>query len=139
MMGRAKDMGLFNLNQRSLQMLPLRSSMALLSMISICIYVGRFVKKSERILPGPDARYTNLYMKSLDLDITEALLKEKFSSFGKIVSLTISKDENGMSKGFGFVNYENSDDAKRALEAMDGTQLGSFFFASFYCAGFLQA
>ncbi|XP_057438216.1 polyadenylate-binding protein 7 [Lotus japonicus] len=89
------------------------------------IYVGRFVKKSERILPGPDASYTNLYMKNLDLDITEALLKEKFSSFGKIVSLAISKDENGMSKGFGFVNYENPDDAKRALEAMNGSQLGS--------------
>lgn len=89
------------------------------------------MKKSERILPGPDARYTNLYMKNLDLDITEALLKEKFSSFGKIVSLAISKDENGMSKGFGFVNYENPDDAKRALEAMNGTQLGSFFLHPF--------
>ncbi|XP_057450755.1 polyadenylate-binding protein 7-like [Lotus japonicus] len=51
--------------------------------------------------------------------------------FGKIVSLAISKDENGMSKGFGFVNYENPDDAKRALEAMNGTQLGSFFLHPF--------
>ncbi|KAK7396620.1 hypothetical protein VNO78_17753 [Psophocarpus tetragonolobus] len=89
------------------------------------LYVGKFVKKSDRILPGPDARYTNLYMKNLDLDITEATLQEKFSSFGKIVSLVISKDNNGMSKGFGFVNYENPDDAKKAMEAMNGSQLGS--------------
>ncbi|CAJ1890077.1 unnamed protein product [Sphenostylis stenocarpa] len=89
------------------------------------LYVGKFVKKSERILPGADARYTNLYMKNLDLDITEAKLKEKFSSFGKIISLAIAKDLNGMSKGFGFVNYDNPDDAKRAMEEMNGSQLGS--------------
>ncbi|KAH1078540.1 hypothetical protein AAZX31_19G173800 [Glycine max] len=89
------------------------------------LYVGKFVKKSDRILPGPDARYTNLYMKNLDLDVSEATLQEKFSSFGKIVSLVIAKDNNGMSKGFGFVNYDNPDDAKKAMEAMNGSQLGS--------------
>ncbi|XP_027349521.1 polyadenylate-binding protein 7-like [Abrus precatorius] len=89
------------------------------------IYVGKFVKKSDRIQSGPDAQYTNLYMKNLDPDITEATLQEKFSSFGKIVSLAIAKDDNGMSKGFGFVNYDNPDDAKRALETMNGSQLGS--------------
>lgn len=78
-------------------------------------------------MSGPEARYTNLYMKNLDPDITEALLQEKFSSFGKIVSLAVAKDINGTSKGFGFVNFENPDDAKRALEAMNGMQLGSLF------------
>ena len=90
-------------------------------------YVGKFVKKSDRILPGPDARYTNLYMKNLDLDVSEATLQEKFSSFGKIVSLVIAKDNIGMSKGFGFVNYDNPDDAKRAMEAMNGSKLGTSF------------
>ncbi|KHN18709.1 Putative polyadenylate-binding protein, partial [Glycine soja] len=89
------------------------------------LYVGKFVKKSDRILPGPDARYTNLYMKNLDLDVSEATLQEKFSSFGKIVSLVIAKDNIGMSKGFGFVNYDNPDDAKKAMEAMNGSKLGS--------------
>ncbi|XP_022634969.1 polyadenylate-binding protein 7 isoform X2 [Vigna radiata var. radiata] len=87
------------------------------------LYVGKFVKKSDRIFPGADARYTNLYMKNLDLGITEAKLKEKFSSFGKIVSLAIAKDHNGMPKGFGFVNYDNPDDAKKAMEGMNGSQL----------------
>ncbi|KAK7345453.1 hypothetical protein VNO77_16057 [Canavalia gladiata] len=89
------------------------------------IYVGEFVKKSDRVLPGPEAKYTNLYIKNLDLDITEALLQEKFSSFGKIISLAIAKDDNGQSKGYAFVNYENPDDAKQAMEAMNGLQLGS--------------
>ncbi|CAL5205091.1 unnamed protein product [Lathyrus oleraceus] len=89
------------------------------------IYVGKFVKKSDRVMSGPDARYTNLYVKNLDLDITETLLQEKFSSFGKIISLAIAKNNNGMSRGFGFVNFDKPDDAKRAMEAMNGLQLGS--------------
>ncbi|KAL5071871.1 hypothetical protein RYX36_022758 [Vicia faba] len=89
------------------------------------IYVGKFIRKSERSLPEPDAKYTNLYVKNLDPDITEALLKEKFSSFGKILSLAIVKDEKGLSKGFGFMNNENPDDARRATEAMNGSQFGS--------------
>ncbi|KAF7804371.1 polyadenylate-binding protein 7-like [Senna tora] len=89
------------------------------------IYVGKFIKKNDRILPGPDSKFTNLFMKNLDPETTEELLQEKFSSFGKIVSLAIAKDDNGLSKGFGFVNYDNPDDAKRAMESMNGSQLGS--------------
>lgn len=77
-------------------------------------------------MPGPDAKFTNLFMKNLDPETTEELLKEKFSAFGKIVSLAIAKDDNGLSKGFGFVNYDNPDDARRAMEAMNGSQLGRF-------------
>ncbi|OVA17902.1 RNA recognition motif domain [Macleaya cordata] len=89
------------------------------------IYVATFVKKSDRVLPSPDAKYTNLYMKNLDLDVSEELLQEKFSEFGKITNLIITKDNNGNSKGFGFVNFDDPDDARRAMEAMNGTQLGS--------------
>ncbi|XP_072066088.1 polyadenylate-binding protein 7-like isoform X2 [Arachis hypogaea] len=89
------------------------------------IYVGNFVKKSERILPDPEAKYTNIYIKNLDSDITEELLQKKFSSFGKIMSLAIAKDANGMSKGFAFVNYDNPEEAKQAMEAMNGSQFGS--------------
>nr|DAD28650.1 TPA_asm: hypothetical protein HUJ06_030118 [Nelumbo nucifera] len=88
-------------------------------------YVGNFIKKSDRVLRSPNAKYTNLYMKNLDQDVSEELLQEKFSEFGKITNLVISKDENGNSKGFGFVNFESPNDAKQAMEAMNGTQLGS--------------
>lgn len=79
-------------------------------------------------MPSPDAKYTNLYVKNLDPQTTEELLQEKFSPFGKIVSLVIAKDDNGISKGFGFVNYDDPDDARRAMEGMNGSQLGSIFF-----------
>lgn len=86
------------------------------------------MRKSDRVLLNPDAKYTNLYMKNLDPDISEEYLKEKLSEFGNIVNLAISKDESGGSRGFGFVNFENADDAKRAMEAMNGSQIGSLVF-----------
>ncbi|GFZ02401.1 poly(A) binding protein 7 [Actinidia rufa] len=89
------------------------------------IYVGKFVKRSDRPLPSPDTKYTNLYVKNLALDVTEEVLKEKFSEFGKVLSLVISKDDHGASKGFGFVNFDNPDDARRATEVMNGLHLGS--------------
>ncbi|KAJ4850853.1 hypothetical protein Tsubulata_032253 [Turnera subulata] len=96
------------------------------------IYVGKFVRKSDRVLPSPDAKYTNLYVKNLDPDITEDLLQGKFSKFGKIASLLIAKDDNGVSRGFGFVNFENPDHAKMALEAMNGLDLGIFYASSLF-------
>lgn len=87
-------------------------------------YVGKFVKKSDRAVPSHEAKYTNLYIKNLDTGFSEEVLMEKFAQFGKIVSLAVSKDDNGASRGFGFVNFENPDDAKRAVEALHESQLG---------------
>ncbi|KAE8729091.1 GDSL-like Lipase/Acylhydrolase superfamily protein [Hibiscus syriacus] len=48
-----------------------------------------------------------------------------FSGYGKISSAVIMKDDKGVSRGFGIVNFQSPDDAKKALEAMNGIQLGS--------------
>ncbi|KAG4177676.1 hypothetical protein ERO13_A11G322600v2 [Gossypium hirsutum] len=87
------------------------------------IYVGKFMKKCDRVLPSPDVKYTNLYVKNLDPDINEEVLQEKFSEFGKIACLVVARDENGTSRGFGFLNFECPDDAKKAMESMNGSQL----------------
>ncbi|GMN39302.1 hypothetical protein TIFTF001_008519 [Ficus carica] len=76
-------------------------------------------------MSNPDAKYTNLYLKNLDSDVSQELLEEQFEKFGKISSLVIARDDSGASKGFGFVNFENPGDARRALETMNGAQLGS--------------
>lgn len=89
------------------------------------MYVGNFVKKSDRSSFGHDVRYTNLYMKNLDQSVTDQLLTDKFSEFGTITHLVVSRDDDGNSRGFGFVNFESADDAKRATEQMNGIQLGS--------------
>ncbi|TYH48558.1 hypothetical protein ES332_D10G074700v1 [Gossypium tomentosum] len=89
------------------------------------LYVAKFVRKSERTTTSEEEKFTNLYVKNLFDDMTEDLLKEMFSRYGKVCSAVIMKDGNGMSRGFGFVNFQSPDDAKKALEAMNGLQLGS--------------
>uniref|UniRef100_A0A0C9RIN6 Polyadenylate-binding protein n=1 Tax=Wollemia nobilis TaxID=56998 RepID=A0A0C9RIN6_9CONI len=89
------------------------------------VYVGKFIKRQDRMGSSADQKFTNLFIKNLEKDVTEELLSEKFSKHGKIVNIVIMKDENGNSKGFGFVNFDNPDDAKKAVESMDGSQLGS--------------
>ncbi|KAL3754054.1 hypothetical protein ACJRO7_001317 [Eucalyptus globulus] len=89
------------------------------------IYVAKFVRKSDRGLLTADAKYTNLYVKNLDPEVTEEVLLEKFSEFGKVTSWVIAKNDDGTSRGFGFVNFENPDDAKKATETLNETQLGS--------------
>ncbi|KAJ0083417.1 hypothetical protein Patl1_30532 [Pistacia atlantica] len=84
------------------------------------LYVAHLVRRNDR-----DTSFTNLYVKNLEDDISEEVLAEKFSEFGKITSLVISKDVNGVSRGFGFVNFEIAEDAMRAKECMHGKQIGS--------------
>lgn len=95
------------------------------------------MKKSDRILPTPDAKYTNLYIKNLDEDISEDILDQTFSKFGKIVSLVISRDDNGASRGFGFVNFENPDDARKAVEDVNGMNLGIYDYVCGYLFVFI--
>ena len=45
----------------------------------------------------------NLYVGSLHYNITEKMLKGIFEPFGYVEKLTIQCDENGLSKGYGFV------------------------------------
>ncbi|XVF74483.1 hypothetical protein PTKIN_Ptkin13bG0114000 [Pterospermum kingtungense] len=89
------------------------------------LYVSKFVKKSERTAVAEEEKFTNLYVKNLADGITEDLLEERFSRYGKVCSVVIMKDVNGSSRGFGFVNFQSPDDAKKAMEAMNGEQLGS--------------
>ncbi|XP_006651254.1 polyadenylate-binding protein 4-like [Oryza brachyantha] len=88
------------------------------------LHVATFIKKSERSTNNDD-KYTNLYMKNLDDDITEELIKLKFSQYGLIISVKIMKRDDGTSRGFGFVSFQNPESAKKAKEAMNGMLIGS--------------
>ncbi|XP_058073878.1 uncharacterized protein LOC131222729 [Magnolia sinica] len=89
------------------------------------IYVSKFVKKTEKQSACEETKFTNLYVKNLENGLTDDLLREKFSVFGKIISAVVMKDDYGKSRGFGFVSFELPKDAKKAMEAMNGAQLGS--------------
>jgi RNA recognition motif-containing protein len=65
-----------------------------------------------------------LYVGNLAWRATEAELKDLFSSFGKVLSVSIVTDrDTGRSRGFGFVEMDDADLAK-ALEGANGRDLG---------------
>ncbi|XP_054715669.1 RNA-binding protein 39-like [Uloborus diversus] len=65
-----------------------------------------------------------LYVGSLHFNITEEMLKGIFEPFGKIDKIELIKDtENGRSKGYGFVTFHDSENAKKALDQLNGFEL----------------
>ncbi|XP_066913893.1 RNA-binding protein 39-like isoform X2 [Clytia hemisphaerica] len=65
-----------------------------------------------------------LYVGSLHYNITEPMLKAIFEPFGTIDSVQLQYDsETNKSKGYGFVNFQDSVAAKRAMEQMNGFEL----------------
>ena len=55
-----------------------------------------------------------MYVRNLKADVSEDHLKETFEPYGKIERVKKIKD-------YGFVHYENRDDALRAMEALNQT------------------
>ncbi len=64
-----------------------------------------------------------LFVGNLSYNMTDEQLKAVFAPFGNIVSANIVFDKfSHRSKGFGFVEFETEDQAKAAMEALDGTE-----------------
>ncbi|XP_069129810.1 heterogeneous nuclear ribonucleoprotein Q-like isoform X1 [Argopecten irradians] len=64
------------------------------------------------------AKVKVLYVRNISRDVTEELLKEKFGDFGKVERVKKIKD-------YGFIHYEEREDAVKAQQEMDGMELGN--------------
>jgi len=63
----------------------------------------------------------NIYVGNLSYSATEDDLREAFESFGQVDSVKIITDKySGRSKGFGFIEMPEEEDAKAAIEKMNG-------------------
>ena len=66
----------------------------------------------------------NIYVGNLSFTTTEADLKEAFQVFGEIQTCNIIKDKfTGESRGFGFVEMPNKDEAEKAIAGINGKDL----------------
>lgn len=79
----------------------------------------------------------NLYIKNIPITIKEEDLKKTFEPFGTIKSIklekeTIEKKENSetklitTNKGFGYISFENTESAKKALESLNNKYIPGF-------------
>ena len=64
---------------------------------------------------------TKLYVGGIPYSTTEATLSDLFSKAGSVTSSAIIIDRmTGRSKGFGFVEMTNDDEAQKAIETVNG-------------------
>ncbi|CAG8786908.1 11736_t:CDS:10 [Gigaspora margarita] len=71
-----------------------------------------------------DIAYHRLYVGSVHFNLTEDDLRQVFEPFGPLEFVNLHKDpETGRSRGFAFIQYKNPEDAKQALEKMNGFEL----------------
>ena len=65
-----------------------------------------------------------LYVGNLSWSINDAKLKEIFSEFGDVSEAVVIIDKfSKRSKGFGFVTFENYEDAKKAESSLNGKEV----------------
>ncbi|KAG6520204.1 hypothetical protein ZIOFF_017242 [Zingiber officinale] len=84
------------------------------------VFVGPFVRKQEREGAAATVKFNNVFVKNLSESVTDETLQEVFGEFGKITSCIVMREGDGRSKCFGFVNFENPDDAAMAVQELNG-------------------
>lgn len=66
---------------------------------------------------------TKLYVGNLSHSVTEGQVRDLFSEVGKVDSVNLITDRHsGQSKGFAFVEMSNDDEAKTAIENLNGKE-----------------
>ena len=89
------------------------------------MFVGRFVPRKDREIElGEKAKmFTNVFIKNLPEELEETTLTELFEKYGQITSLKIMKGDDGKSKGFAFVSYEDPAEAEAAVEELNNKEM----------------
>ena len=67
----------------------------------------------------------NIFVGNLDFGATEESVRALFEEYGAVERVSVLKDrDTGRSRGFGFVEMSNADEADRAINALNGFNFG---------------
>ena len=67
---------------------------------------------------------TNIYVGNLSFNASDDDLRGAFEQYGEVTSVNIIMDrETGRSRGFAFVEMADAENAKEAIENVDGTEI----------------
>lgn len=84
------------------------------------VFVGPFLRKEDRESTAEKEKFNNVFVKNLSESTTEEDLRKIFGEFGDLTSVVVMRDAEGKSKCFGFVNFEQPEDAAESVEALNG-------------------
>lgn len=89
------------------------------------VFVGRFIprKEREKALGEKNKLFTNVYVKNFGDELLDETLQDMFEKFGKITSHKVMSKDDGKSRGFGFVAFEDAEAAESAVDALNGKEL----------------
>jgi len=66
----------------------------------------------------------NIYVGNLSYDTRDDNLRDAFAAYGTVDEASVISDrESGRSRGFGFVEMPDPEEAQKAIAALDGTDL----------------
>lgn len=84
--------------------------------------VVRSGRESPSLATKPEGT-SSLYIGNLFFEVTPEEIEQTFSAVGPVKSLKIIRDSRGLSKGFGFIEFEQTADAAVAIDTLDQTVL----------------
>lgn len=87
------------------------------------VFVGHHIPKKDRQSKFEEmkANFTNIYVKNIPVEVTDEEFRELFEKYGEVTSASLARDqENGKSRGFGFVNFINHEHAATAVDELNG-------------------
>lgn len=85
------------------------------------VFVGHHISKKDRQSKFEEmkANFTNIYIKNVEAETTDEEFRQLFEKFGEITSATLSRDQEGKARGFGFVNFSTHESAQGAVDEMN--------------------
>ncbi|TDZ51672.1 Polyadenylate-binding protein, cytoplasmic and nuclear [Colletotrichum trifolii] len=86
------------------------------------VYVGHHIPKKDRQSKFEEmkANFTNVYVKNIQTDATDDEFRDLFTPFGDVTSSSLARDQEGKSRGFGFVNFTTHEAAAKAVDDLNG-------------------
>jgi RNA-binding protein 39 len=127
--GRSKGVGYVEFKDES--SVPLAIQLTGQKLLGIPIIAQLTEAEKNRQARNPEASsgqsasapFHRLYVGNIHFSITENDIQNVFEPFGELEFVQLQKDETGRSRGYGFVQFRDPNQAREALEKMNGFDL----------------
>lgn len=89
------------------------------------VFVGKFMTRRERfdMMGERVKKFTNVYVKNFGEALDDDKLRDMFEKCGTVNSCKVMTGEDGKSRGFGFVSFNDHESAQKAVDDLHGLEI----------------